>query len=54
MLSRRLSLMKNIDHTTYSINSTETISTDRLDKEQTNDNNDEGVWSPDIEQSFHV
>ncbi|CAF5144923.1 unnamed protein product, partial [Rotaria socialis] len=34
-----------------SIKSEESTSTDELDDDQNNDG--EGVWSPDIEQSFH-
>lgn len=43
---------KDLDRTSCSIKSEESTSTDELDDDQNNDG--EGVWSPDIEQSFHV
>jgi hypothetical protein len=47
-----LQLVKDLDRTSCSIKSEESTSTDELDDDQNNDG--EGVWSPDIEQSFHV
>lgn len=47
-----LQLVKDLDRTNCSIKSEESTSTDELDDDQNNDG--EGVWSPDIEQSFHV
>ena len=47
-----LQLAKDLDRTNCSIKSEESTSTDELDDDQNNDG--EGVWSPDIEQSFHV
>jgi hypothetical protein len=47
-----LQLAKDLDRTSCSIKSEESTSTDELDDDQNNDG--EGVWSPDIEQSFHV
>jgi hypothetical protein len=47
-----LQFVKDFDRTTCSIKSEESTSTEELDDEQGNDG--EGVWSPDIEQSFHV
>ncbi len=47
-----LQFVKDFDRTNCSIKSEESTSTDELDDDQTNDG--EGVWSPDIEQSFHV
>ena len=44
--------VKDFDRTNSSIKSEESTSTDELDDEQNNDG--EGVWSSDIEQSFHV
>ncbi|CAF0979902.1 unnamed protein product [Adineta steineri] len=46
-----LQFVKDFDRTNYSIKSEESTSTDELDDDQNNDS--EGVWSPDIEQSFH-
>ncbi|UJR24982.1 hypothetical protein I4U23_006345 [Adineta vaga] len=46
-----LQLVKDLDRTSCSIKSEESTSTDELDDDQNNDG--EGVWSPDIEQSFH-
>ncbi|CAF4148449.1 unnamed protein product [Rotaria sp. Silwood2] len=46
-----LQFAKDFDRTNYSIKSEESTSTDELDDDQNNDG--EGVWSPDIEQSFH-
>ncbi|CAF3370203.1 unnamed protein product [Rotaria socialis] len=43
--------LKDLDRTSCSIKSEESTSTDELDDDQNNDG--EGVWSPDIEQSFH-
>jgi hypothetical protein len=50
--SSSLQFVKDFDRTNCSIKSEESTSTDELDDEQNNDG--EGVWSPDIEQSFHV
>lgn len=47
-----LQLIKDFDSINSSIKSEESTSTDELDDEQNNDG--EGIWSPDIEQSFHV
>ena len=47
-----LQLVKDLDRTSCSIKSEESTSTDELDDDQNNDG--EGVWSTDIEQSFHV
>lgn len=47
-----LQLVKDLDRTSCSIKSEESTSTDELDDDQNNDG--EGVWSADIEQSFHV
>jgi hypothetical protein len=47
-----LQLVKDLDRTSCSIKSEESTSTDELDDEQNNDG--EGIWSADIEQSFHV
>lgn len=47
-----LQLVKDLDRTNCSIKSEESTSTDELDDDQNNDG--EGVWSADIEQSFHV
>lgn len=47
-----LQFVKDFDRTNFSIKSEESTSTDELDDDQNNDG--EGVWSPDIEQSFHV
>lgn len=47
-----LQMVKDLDRTSCSIKSEESTSTDELDDDQNNDG--EGVWSPDIEQSFHV
>ena len=44
--------VKDFDRTNCSIKSEESTSTDELDDEQNNDG--EGIWSADIEQSFHV
>jgi len=46
-----LQMVKDLDRTSCSIKSEESTSTDELDDDQNNDG--EGVWSPDIEQSFH-
>ncbi|CAF1172307.1 unnamed protein product [Rotaria magnacalcarata] len=46
-----LQFVKDFDRTNCSIKSEESTSTDELDDDQNNDG--EGVWSPDIEQSFH-
>ncbi|UJR23842.1 hypothetical protein I4U23_026817 [Adineta vaga] len=46
-----LQFVKDFDRTNCSIKSEESTSTEELDDEQNNDG--EGVWSPDIEQSFH-
>ena len=47
-----LQFVKDFDRINSSIRSEESTSTDELDDDQNNDG--EGVWSPDIEQSFHV
>ena len=47
-----LQLIKDFDSINSSIKSEESTSTDELDDEQNTDG--EGIWSPDIEQSFHV
>ena len=47
-----LQFLKEFDSINSSIKSEESTSTDELDDEQNNDG--EGIWSPDIEQSFHV
>lgn len=47
-----LQFVKDFDRTNCSIKSEESTSTEELDDDQNNDG--EGVWSPDIEQSFHV
>jgi hypothetical protein len=47
-----LQFIKDFDSINSSIKSEESTSTDELDDEQANDG--EGIWSPDIEQSFHV
>jgi hypothetical protein len=47
-----LQFIKDFDSINSSIKSEESTSTDELDDDQTNDG--EGIWSPDIEQSFHV
>ena len=46
-----MQMVKDLDRTSCSIKSEESTSTDELDDDQNNDG--EGVWSPDIEQSFH-
>ncbi|CAF1177022.1 unnamed protein product [Adineta ricciae] len=46
-----LQFVKDFDRTNCSIKSEESTSTEELDDDQNNDG--EGVWSPDIEQSFH-
>ena len=43
---------KDFDRTNCSLISEESTSTDELDEDQNNDG--EGVWNSDIEQSFHV
>jgi hypothetical protein len=50
--SSSLQFVKDFDRINSSIKSEESTSTDELDDDQNNDG--EGVWSPDIEQSFHV
>ena len=47
-----LQFVKDLDRTNGSIKSEESTSTDELDDDQNNDG--EGVWSPDIEQAFQV
>lgn len=47
-----LQFIKEFDSINSSIKSEESTSTDELDEEQANDG--EGIWSPDVEQSFHV
>lgn len=47
-----IQFLKEFDSINSSIKSEESTSTDELDDEQNNDG--EGIWSPDIEQSFHV
>ena len=47
-----LQFIKDFDSINSSIKSEESTSTDELDDDQNNDG--EGIWSADIEQSFHV
>ena len=47
-----LQFIKDFDSINSSIKSEESTSTDELDDDQNNDG--EGIWSPDVEQSFHV
>ena len=47
-----LHFIKEFDSINSSIKSEESTSTDELDEDQANDG--EGIWSPDVEQSFHV
>jgi hypothetical protein len=49
--SSSLQFLKDFDSINSSIKSEESTSTDELDDDQNNDG--EGIWSPDIEQSFH-